>query len=386
MNKFIKIAHLSYKDLSHSGRLERLLCVPDPIIKHTSFLLDSLNTRHFFYSNNLAKYNLLVVHNSLEILREVCEFRELQRVVYFPHSNLVGQQARELWKSIVHESHIEIHVIVGSRRALLGFPIFGTNKVIGWISPTFGISEKYFRRLRADLSYQFSIGYFGRLDPDKSVHEILGISCQVAKEFGQNISIALAGKESNYCGAYFSRYLKEEWTKQKNVNLSILGWIDERDFYGVMQQCRLVIIPGASIWETWCSVAWEALALGIPVVGPNWDGIGEAIKAVSTIEPIPVIRSGLGFRGTPSELSSLDWYQTKDFNGYKLDINKTIKVILDILTNDNTYVDCESAIQHANINICRGLLKAIAAGRYSTEYIPPDFSNDLEHLCEADYA
>lgn len=128
---------------------------------------------------------------------------------------------------------------------------------------------------------QTNIGYIGRLENYKGVHDLLEAFAMFLKKHPQ-FRLKIAGT-----GGY------EQYLKEMSVKLGVqehIDWLgkigpEERDnFYGSVST---IVVP-SNYWENFPLVAQEALLRGIPSIGANIGGIPEIIRDGETGRIVPI--------------------------------------------------------------------------------------------------
>lgn len=358
--------HLHLSDMSHSGEF-------------LEFVESATRHSHEWQTVDRAALTkestdgaIVTVHNSLDLLAEILA-RPSSGVIFFPHTNLVDRLSRDQWRSIVTSSSTRLDVVVGSTRSAAGFPTFSQGHVRIWVAPTYGFDTP---PPRDDSGTEWDVAYFGRVDPDKCVHVVLDVADRAARELDRVVRVLVVGPESFYAGAYWDRYCEPRISDRVQCDRS--GWVTTSRFLHLLQRCRAVVLPSTSIWETWCRTGWQAALLGVPVFGPDWDGIAEIVRSQGHT-PWPVRFTGGGFRDHSSLLGSTR-LSLDDFNGYEVDPS-SLDELLTTLVSDPPPVSYPAGRDHL---WARGTLEntlaSIAGGEDSPFAPSAEFPSDLEHL------
>ncbi len=126
-----------------------------------------------------------------------------------------------------------------------------------------------------------NIGYIGRLESYKGVHDLLtafGIFVKAHPEF----ILKIAG-----IGSYESKLKEQAREMHLDSKISWLGKIgpeEREEFYGSVSS---IVIP-SNFWENYALVAQEALLRGIPTIGTEIGGIPEIVKDGVTGRTVPI--------------------------------------------------------------------------------------------------
>lgn len=374
----MSVLHLHADDYAHSGNFETFL--QNAARKGREHATVTVETPEAIGSVvPSTAHTTVVVHGDLDLLLETVPLLESeQRLAFFPHTNLVDERSRAKWRRLANGLTQPLDVVVGSVRSARGYPDFGNENLLVRVAPTYGLSDRFTEHWTpTPPSPQYDIGYFGRVDPDKAVHRVLEIANGLSVRYERNISVIIAGPESEYAGQYWEACCEPRRTPR--IECDKTGYLPASEYYERMQSCRAVVLPGTSIWETWCGAAWEAATLSCPVFGPDWDGLGDAV-AQSEGEAWPVTRTDDGYRGNGSNLSEYD-NNLASFNGYDV----ATQVAVDSLANHIDHWspnDCrEPAIpEAAHTDRVFEAFDAIRSGQCPSFQLPQEFSDDIRHL------
>lgn len=105
---------------------------------------------------------------------------------------------------------------------------------------------------------KYDICFCARLSKTKGVHDLVDIISLVKKEF-PSVTCAVIG-EGDERSNLESRIKKNDLSK----NISLLGYLDEKDKIGVMKSSKVFVLPSHE--EGWGIVIGEAMACGVPVI------------------------------------------------------------------------------------------------------------------------
>lgn len=326
----LKILHY-YKD-NQSGRIDLLRKSSNQSYRHRLRRIDkSFSIKNFV---DQSDYDLMCVHHDLDFLERLL-MRDIRgKIAFLPHSNLVSNGSRRRWKRIMRRLNRDLILIVGSKRVSSGFPdLSGQDFLRPWVCPTFGIDGNPIAKWKNEK--RFDIGFFGRMDPDKAPHFVFEIAEKLSKLLERNINVVFCGKENLFCGPYFSYFISNVKLPE-NVHYT---WVDnptDSEFQAYLSSCRCVVHPGCSLWETWCRVAWESVSLGVPFVGPDWDGIGEASELANNgIFSVPVIEDLECCLDHSEDAGFQSFESLLHFNNFVSDMNKMSCTIAEIIEIEN---------------------------------------------------
>jgi len=372
----IKVNHLHLNNLGRSGSIDRITQLDKNNTKVENY--SSIKENADMISNDdLLGYDMIIVHDSIRLLSNVINNANKQEVCFIGHGNIISKERQTRWKKTVLSTNTKINVITGSYRSAQGFPDYNSGMVDIWIAPTYGISKDFIRDYYIENpNRSYDIGYFGRVDPDKRVSDVIRIANIISEKYNKNIKLNISGPEvcfkNDYWGDYCSHMINS------NVNLFRNHYLPGAKFYKYMQECSVIILPSTSVWETWCGVAWEALVLNCSFIGSDWAGISEAMNYQS-ISPFPVNKTSNGFRSPPYKLSDFSG-DFRDFNGYKPILDGIDRINNIIEQKDDKINTTKSIPTEANIMTFIKVLKKIHSGRSSKHKPTIEFSNDLNHL------
>lgn len=110
--------------------------------------------------------------------------------------------------------------------------------------------------------------YAGWLDGDKGMDVLVGTLPEILEQ--QNVEVTVAGR-----GAYAQRF-----ADFSHPRFHFVGFVADRNLLRqMMLEHDLLLAPGP--WETFGLVVLEAMANGLPVVGPNRGGTAEMLQKLS---------------------------------------------------------------------------------------------------------
>jgi len=130
------------------------------------------------------------------------------------------------------------------------------------------------------LENHFVIGFAGRISHEKGLHVIFEAIDKLTEDEKRDIVIIIAGS-SWFKNAEISEYEKSIYTRSKNYNIRILGYVDNWELYKVYHACDLFIVP--STWEEPAGqVVVEAQSCGTHVIASKIGGIPEYLSPFET--------------------------------------------------------------------------------------------------------
>lgn len=133
------------------------------------------------------------------------------------------------------------------------------------------VSEKTRNKLKKHFGLSArTILYTGRLAPEKNIDVVMRAFALAKKTF-PDLNFAITGHGS---ARESLEALAFELGLGKDVKF--LGTLHKKEFVRVYQASDIFAI--ASTAETQCIAMMQALAVGIPVIGVNWLGLGEYLK------------------------------------------------------------------------------------------------------------
>lgn len=115
------------------------------------------------------------------------------------------------------------------------------------------------------------VGYLGRLDEEKRIHELAG----VAKLLPNNVKFVFAGDGPLY------DWLENELSEEiESGSVEMLGWVDREDVPDVLNRFRLLVLPSKT--EGLPTVILESFGCGTPVYATPVSGVPDAIEENET--------------------------------------------------------------------------------------------------------
>jgi len=133
------------------------------------------------------------------------------------------------------------------------------------------VSERTREKLRKHFGLSGrTILYTGRLAPEKNIDVVMRAFALAKKSF-PDLNFAITGHGS---ARESLEALAFELDLGKNVKF--LGTLHKKEFVKIYQAADIFAI--ASTAETQCIAMMQALAVGVPVIGVDWLGLGEYVK------------------------------------------------------------------------------------------------------------
>jgi glycosyltransferase involved in cell wall biosynthesis len=144
------------------------------------------------------------------------------------------------------------------------------------VMPQIGVDTNlFFPQHKPRLDRVFTIGYFGRLVPEKGV-DLLFDAARYLIQNDIRLHIIICGSGSNE--AELRSYAE---VSRIGDNISWLGPIKHEEIPGVLVQTDVVVLPSRTLPGVWKEqfghILIEAMAMGIPVIGSNSGAIPEVI-------------------------------------------------------------------------------------------------------------
>ncbi len=125
------------------------------------------------------------------------------------------------------------------------------------------------------------IGFIGSVLPSKGVHILLRAFHALREQLetgdlGNDLSLEVHGTVMDFHG---DRSFQDELDAlaAQDGKVTFHGGYESGDLPGILQNLDVLVIPSIW-WETFCLTAREGALAGIPVVGSNLAGIGEAVQ------------------------------------------------------------------------------------------------------------
>ena len=111
----------------------------------------------------------------------------------------------------------------------------------------------------ANVTLDFDVAYFGRLEPEKGV-----------------IELAAAARRTGKTCLFVGSGSKDAELRERFPEVTIMNWLPRERVFDVMSSCRAVVLP--SLWqETWGSIVPEALSQSVPVLVSSQAGSSELV-------------------------------------------------------------------------------------------------------------
>jgi len=124
-----------------------------------------------------------------------------------------------------------------------------------------------YRPLQIDQTQPIKLLYFGRLEVEKGADLLLDALPEILRQ--PDFEVSIMGRGS----------LARRFQQVDHPRFRFLGFRESRqDVLSVLQQHHVILAPGP--YETFGLAALEAMALGLPVIGPDQGGIGELLGDV----------------------------------------------------------------------------------------------------------
>ncbi|ELZ36068.1 group 1 glycosyl transferase [Halorubrum saccharovorum DSM 1137] len=115
------------------------------------------------------------------------------------------------------------------------------------------------------------IGFLGRLDEEKRIHEL----ASVAKQLPDDITFVFAGDGP------LRDWLADELSAEiESGSVEMLGWVDREDVPAVLNRFRLLLLP--SEMEGLPTVILEAFGCGTPVYATRVSGVPDVVVESET--------------------------------------------------------------------------------------------------------
>ena len=174
-------------------------------------------------------------------------------------------------------------IVAGNTEAAMILRTWGYRRAI-LIMPQIGVDTGlFFRRNQIENQPLLTIGYVGRLVPEKGIELIFEAAKQL---LGSGISFRII-----ICGAGSHEQTLRKYAKQLGVDrqISWLGAIAHDGIPDIMAGMDVVVLPSRTLQGRWKEqfghVLIEAMAMGIPVIGSNSGAIPEVIGRNDLIFP-----------------------------------------------------------------------------------------------------
>ena len=126
-----------------------------------------------------------------------------------------------------------------------------------------------------------NIGYIGRLESYKGVHDLLNAFSIFVKSH-PDFKLKIAGT-----GGFEAELHKQADRMQLSPNIEWMGKINLKEREEFYKSVSAIVVP-SNFWENFALVAQEALLRGIPTVGTNIGGIPEIVKDGITGRIVPI--------------------------------------------------------------------------------------------------
>jgi glycosyltransferase involved in cell wall biosynthesis len=172
-------------------------------------------------------------------------------------------------------------IVVGNNEAEQILRNWGYNRKIV-VMPQIGVDTNlFFRQHRPSPGRVFTIGYIGRLVPEKGVDLLFDAARYlIQKGIIFRIIVCGSGSSESELRSYAEALMISE-------TISWLGPIKHEDIPEVLVQTDAVVLPSRTkpgIWkEQFGHILIEAMAMGIPVIGSNSGAIPEVIGRTDLI-------------------------------------------------------------------------------------------------------
>ncbi len=141
------------------------------------------------------------------------------------------------------------------------------------------VEMREFMRTRFNVKDKFVIFFVGRISPEKRPHLIIQALYHLPSYLTKNITVFFAGNVwygRNYRTSYYKSFIGE--IKQSPYDIRLLGFVDREQLKYFYWMSDVVVVP--SIVESFCLVAAEAMACGIPVITTRSGGLVEVVDRV----------------------------------------------------------------------------------------------------------
>lgn len=171
--------------------------------------------------------------------------------------------------------YVACAVVAGNNEAAYIVRKWGYKRKIV-VMPQIGVDTNlFFPRHAAGKDHIYTLGYFGRLVPEKGV-DLLFDAAKLLIDSGINLNIII-------CGSGNSESELRSYAEKLEINkyISWVGAIKHDDIPDILIQTDVVVLPSRTVHGKWKEqfghILIEAMAMGIPVVGSNSGAIPEVV-------------------------------------------------------------------------------------------------------------